>query len=228
MITPLQQTPIPLDPMRQQLTPPPPPIAPPPPRPADQPVQASEATKDKFNPKDNRDKKENSRREQALEDHERAETASKLRSAFLRLKDLKREAGAAADEGDAPRTRDLASEAATIAETIPPHVDLLDHPPAEAPHGLPKTTTTGYPDSEPMTLPEALTLARSGLGSAKEVVDIAAAVPHHPIIDRIAIGGMAKRVIGAMVEIETIASRAAARKAPPAPVRTTPHIDLEA
>ncbi|MDR3441297.1 hypothetical protein [Telmatospirillum sp.] len=225
MITPVLQTPIPLDPVRQQITPTPPIDPPAPPRPADQPLQASESTKDKFNPNTNDDR---NRRDQALEDQQRVETANKLRSAYLRLKDLKREAGAAADSGNASLAKEIAGEAATVAATIPVNVGIIALDAQEAARVAQQTATKAETtDDAAMNVPAALDIARAGLGSAKDVVEIAAEVPHHPVADRIAINEMRQQVLGAMADVEAIAGNVAA-DTPQVASPSADHIDMQA
>ncbi|MTJ80114.1 MAG: hypothetical protein F8N37_03690 [Telmatospirillum sp.] len=228
MITPVQQTPIPLDPIRQQITPTLPIEPPPPPRPADTPVQPGDSTQDNFSSRDGDGK---NRRGQALDDQQKAETANKLRNAYLRLKDLKREADAAAASGNAALARDLAAEAANVASTIPASVGIMGQGPAATSESAkPFVASAGGPspakdETTTPDLPAVLDIARAGLGSAKETVDIAANVPTQPVADRIAINEMRQQVLTAMANVETIANQTSSSE--PAPV-TTGHIDLKA
>jgi hypothetical protein len=233
MITPLQQTPIPLDPIRQQITPTTVPIEPPPPPPPTQmPVQASDATQDKFDPQSGDDR---NRRGQGLDDRQKAEYASKLRTAYLRLKDLKREADAAAASGDAALARDLAAEAANVASTIPATVGIIEESSRWEPvQSSPSTATTAGtaaatadPTPVEMDVSSALGIARDGLGSAKDTVDIAAGVPRQPVVDRLAINEMRQQVLTAMASVETIATRASDTTAQ-ATVGTNAHVDVRA
>ena len=237
MITPLQQTPIPLDPIRQQITPTTVPIEPPPPPPpAQMPVQASDGTQDKFDPQSGDDR---NRRGQGLDDRQKAEYASKLRTAYLRLKDLKREADAAAASGNAALARDLAAEAANVASTIPATVGIIQESTRwePAPSGqsatAATTTTTGTraapdaPTPDEIDVSGALDIARDGLGSAKDTVDIAAGVPRQPVVDRLAINEMRQQVLTAMASVETIATRASDTSTP-VTVKANAHVDVRA
>jgi hypothetical protein len=76
MIAPVQQTPLPLDPARQQITPVPIPVSPGPPRPADDPIRPSATPKDKF--KHEEGDKGGERRERAREQLQQAAAERKL------------------------------------------------------------------------------------------------------------------------------------------------------
>jgi hypothetical protein len=74
-----------------------------------------------------------------------------------------------------------------------------------------------------------LDLARSGLGTAKEVVDTAAAVPQQPIEDRRAIDSYMRSVMDAMAGVEALASTAADQAtAKSAAASTNGHLDIKA
>lgn len=219
MLTPLQQTPIPLDPVRQQITPIPP-IAPlPPARPADLPIQANETAQDKF---DRNSSADSGRQDQALEDQQRAETASKLRTAYLRLNELQREASAAVAAGDASLARELAGEAANVAQTIPANVGFIE----TAAQQIKAQGTSKAEVEDLVNVPAALDLARAGLGTAKDVVDTVASAPQHPLPDRIAIVDMRHQVLDAMASVEEIATRYADSQTS-APDNAV-HVDLNA
>jgi hypothetical protein len=224
MLTPLQQTPIPLDPVRQQITPTPPLEPPAPQRLADVPIQAADRPQDKFNPKND---KRGGRRDQAQEDRQRAETANKLRSAYLRLNELQQQAGAAFAAGDAMRAKELAAEAAQVAQTIPSNVGIIELQAQENSIGN-AANAAGEDELPALDMPAALDLARAGLGAAKTVVDSAADIPHHPVEDRIAIGGMKHQVLTAMADVETIAARVSDAQPPVVTFSRTGHIDVRA
>lgn len=220
MITPVQQTPIPLDPMRQQITPAPP-IAPPAPaRLPDTPVQAADSAQDKFNPKseDNRGQQY----EQELTDQQRTDTMSKLRAAYLRLHELQHDVNSAFAAGDASRAKELAAEAAEVAQTIPASVGILQLS-AQDNESAPSASGGGNGSDAPQTT--SFDIARAGLGAAKEVIEIAASIPYHPVEDRIAINGMRHQILDAMAGVEDIAAKVAAPIAAP---EDTPHIDFKA
>lgn len=220
MITPLQQTPLPLDPVRQQITPTPPVEPPPPLRQPDTPVQASDSSQDTFNQtsEDNRD----NRHAADLTAQQRIETFGKLRSAYLRLNELQREAGAALASGNASLAKELAAEAAGVAQTIPASVGFLQ---------MTSQVSTASPASDSTTevdLPASFDIARAGLGAAKDVIETAASIPYHPVADRIAINGMRHQVLDAMAGVENIAAQAAAFQAAAAPAEKTAHVDFKA
>jgi hypothetical protein len=220
MLSPLQQTPLPLDPVRQQITPTPPVAPPAPPGPAETPVKAADSSQDKFNPKSQDER--SSRQEQALTEQQRADIVSKLRNAFLRLNELQREANAAVTAGDASHAKALAAEAAEVAQTIPASVGILQLVAQESASSRSQSLQTG--DNSSLST---FDIARVGLGTAKDVVETAASIPYHPIADRIAIDGMRHQILDAMAEVEAIASTAAA---PRATVQTdgAQHIDVKA
>jgi outer membrane biosynthesis protein TonB len=208
--------------MRQQITPTPPVAPPPPQRPTEAPVQAADPSKDKFNPK--QDDTRGGRREQTVTDEQRASTMSKLRGAYLRLSELQREVGAAQAAGDATRAKELASEAADVARTIPASVGILLLAAQENGQDMPSSSGTAGGGA---SIPATFDIARAGLGAAKDVVESAASIPYHPIADRIAINGMRHQVLDAMAGVENYAANAAA---PATAILTggAQHIDLNA
>jgi hypothetical protein len=219
MITPLQQTPLPIDPIRQQITPTPP-IAPPaPPGLAETPVKAADNAQDKFNAKDQQD--QNNRRRQALTEEQRAETIGKLRNAYLRLTELQREADAAVTAGNASYAKELAAQAADVAQTIPASVGILQAAEQSAPQSPSESDNGG-------SVMSTFDIARAGLGTAKDLIEMVASIPYHPIADRIAIDSMRHQVINAMADVETIASNAAATLLAVARTVDPRHIDVKA
>ncbi|HXP95727.1 MAG TPA: hypothetical protein VN809_03380 [Telmatospirillum sp.] len=220
MLSPLQQTPLPLDPVRQQITPTPPVAPPAPPGPAETPVKAADSSQDKFNPKSQDER--SSRQEQALTEQQRAEIVSKLRNAFLRLNELQREASAAVTAGDASHAKALAAEAAEVAQTIPASVGILQLVAQESASSRSQSIQTG--DNSALST---FDIARVGLGTAKGVVDAAASIPYHPIADRIALDGMRHQVLDAMAEVEAIASTATSSRAT-VQADSAQHIDVKA
>lgn len=201
MITPLQQTPLPLDPIRQQITPTPPVAPPPPPNLTDTPVQAADSSQDKFTPEndDSRDEQRNS----DLTEQQRSDTVGRLRSACLRLHELQREVNSAYASGNAARAKELASEAAGVAQTIPASVGFLQPSTAD----IAKNDSLNAASTPTLTL--TFDVARDGLGAAKDVVDTAASIPYHPVADRIAINSMRHQVLDAMAGVENLAAKAA-------------------
>ncbi len=215
MITPLQQTPIPLDPMRQQITPTPPVAPPPPPRQPDAPVKAADSSQDRFSQtsEDNRDNQHAA----DLTAQQRTETFGKLRSAYLRLHELQHEANAALASGNASLAKELASEAAGVAQTIPASVGILQLSFQESAPAVPAE----------IDLPTSFEIARAGLGAAKDVVESAASIPYHPIEDRIAINAMRHQILDAMAGVENIAAKMAAHPTAPVAAEKPQHIDLK-
>lgn len=234
MLIPVQQTPIPFDPARQALTPPPPPEPPPPPRPADVPIQAGDTPQDQFSANANG----RGSGQSPADDQQRAAAADKLRSAYARLTQLQIDATAALQSGDAGRAKEVAQEAAQVAEfirttayTLPmsnvgaiqaaadqlaSHVQL-----GSAGGQLPALEGGGS------GVTAALDTARAGLGTAKTVVDTAASLPHHPEPDRLEINVLRKQVIDAMASVEAIAAAFAGPSQPSGSLSKT-HVDIRA
>jgi hypothetical protein len=224
MLTPVQQTPLPLDPARQQITPSPPVAAPAPPRAADVPVQPSTAPKDKFNPKDA--DRGSSGQYRARDNQKRAAIAGKLRAAYQRLIQLQTSAWAALKAGDAQWAKEAAQEAAYVATTIYETATALpvsdiDSIVLEANRLVSSSAATGGDSSGSSSfsagdsnagdtsVPTSLDIAWAGLGVAKDVMDTAASVPTQPFEDRVAISAMKKTVLGAMAGVETFAAKLA-------------------
>lgn len=222
MLTPVQATPIPLEPARQQLTPPLPEPPPPPPPQAEMPLQASDTPQDKFEQDGGQWK---NREDQAQQDQQRAEAVGKMRLAWARLNELRMQAGAALRAGDAARAKVVAQEAAMVASDIR---DLATSLPvvnvgaiqaaADQLAQLPQQSNlaaSAVPAPVTIDVPAALDTARAGLGTAKEVVDTAASIPYHPVEDRIAITAMRHQVMDAMAGVEAVAAKVADANTPP-------------
>ncbi|PKU21607.1 hypothetical protein [Telmatospirillum siberiense] len=197
MITPVQQTPLPLDPIRQQITPTPPVAPPPPPSLAETPIRAADSSQDKFSPEDDGNRDE--QRSNDLTEQQRNETVGKLRSAYLRLHELQREANTAYASGNATRAKELASEAAGVAQSIPASVGFLQ----------PAVAVLSQGSEGISSVAATFDVAREGLSTAKDVVDTAASIPYHPVADRIAINGMRLQVLDAMAGVEDLAAKTA-------------------
>ncbi len=219
MITPLQQTPLPLDPMRQQITPAPPVAPPPPPRQPDTPLQATDSSQDTFDSKSGDGS--NDQRDAERLDQQRSSSEGKLRSAYLRLHELQREVGSALASGSASRAKELAAEAAEVAQSIPASVGIIQVSVLESAQHTP-------PDDSPaLSLPASFDIARDGLGTARDVVEAAASIPYHPVADRIAINAMRQQVLEAMAGVEHIAAMAANAQTG-ASVEAAPRLDVKA
>ncbi len=210
MLTPVQQTPLPLEPARQQITPTPP-VEPPPPMPVAQaPLQPPSNPQDQFNPQSGSGGR--SPQDRAQEDQQQAETAGKMRLAWARLNQLQELATEAASSGNAHRAMEVAMEAAAVASDIR---DLASGLPIisvgaidAVAEQLAQQQSSGGGTSA-AAAPTILDSARAGLGTAKNVVDMAASVPYHPVEDRIAINGLRHQVLDAMAGVEAIAARIA-------------------
>ncbi len=214
MLTPVQQTPLPLEPARQQITPTPP-VEPPPPMPVAQaPLQPSANNQDQFDPQTGTGGR--SPQDRAQEDQQQAESASKMRVAWARLNQLQELATEAASSGDANRAKEVALEAAAVASDIR---DLAA--------GLPIVSVGAIDvvadqlaqkqlaaDGSTVDIASTLDAARAGLGTAKNVVDTAASIPYHPVEDRIAINGLRHQVLDAMAGVEAIAAQVADASTP--------------
>ena len=196
MLSPIQSTPLPLEPARQQLTPPPQAsLPPPPPPPAEQPLPPAATPKDKFAGKDGQqdNDEETTRRQQ----QQQLEVNRELNSAWARLTTLQQMARKALGEGDGQSAKLAAIEAAAVAASI-----------RDMANSLPGVSVGA------IDIPAALDSARSGLGTAMQVVDLAHAIPHHPVEDRIAITGARHQVVEAMAGVEAVAAELV-----PAPIR---------
>jgi hypothetical protein len=219
MITPLQQTPLPLDPMRQQITPAPPIAPPPPPRQPDTPLQATDSSQDKFDSKSG-DGSSDQRDAERL-DQQRTSSEGKLRSAYLRLHELQREVSSALASGSASLAKALAAEATEVAQSIPANVGVIQVSAQESTQQMPPDDTTT------LSLSASFDIARDGLGTARDVVESAASIPYHPVADRIAINAMRQQVLEAMAGVEHIAAMAAAAQTG-ASAEAVPRLDVKA
>lgn len=188
MLGPLQHFPIPVDPLRQQMSPPqptpPPQIATPP---GLQPLPPSDSGKDQFGRRQEEQSEDAAERE-ARRHQQRQEALRAYNNAWARLHLLRQIASGALDEGNGPQAREAAVEAAAVALSIRDLVNELHSVSAGA-----------------IEVPAALDSARSGVTVAKDVVDIANAYPAHPVADRIALNGARHRVIEAMAGVEAVA-----------------------
>lgn len=188
MLGPLQQFPMPIDPLRQQMTPP---VPTPPPQvvvpPGLQPLPPGDSGKDQFSRKQEEQSEDAAERE-ARRQQQRQEALRAYNSAWARLYALQQIARSALGQGDGPQAREAAVEAAAVAISIR---DLANELPG---------VSAGAID-----VPAALDSARSGVSAAKDVVDIATSYPAHPVEDRIAINGARHQVIEAMAGVEAVA-----------------------
>lgn len=188
MLGPLQHFPIPVDPLRQQMTPPqptpPPQIATPP---GLQPLPPTDTGKDQFGRRQEEQSEDAAERE-ARRQHQRQEALRAYNNAWARLHALQQIASGALGEGNGPQAREAAVEAAAVALSIRDLANDLPNVPAGA-----------------IDVPAALAGARSGVTVAKDVVNLAIGYPAHPVVDRIALNGARHRVIEAMAGVEAVA-----------------------
>lgn len=188
MLGPLQHFPIPVDPLRQQMTPPqptpPPQIAIPP---GLQPLSPSDTGKDQFGRRQEEQSEDAAERE-ARRHQQRQEALRAYNNAWARLHLLQQIANGALGEGNGPQAREAAVEAAAVALSIR---DLAN--------GLHNVSAGG------IDVPAALESARAGVTVAKDVVDVAISYPAHPVEDRITLNGARHQVIEAMAGVEAAA-----------------------
>jgi hypothetical protein len=190
MIGPIQNSPLPLEPARQQLAPPSPLVTQPPQPPslAEQPLPPSTTPRDKFSGKeDGGGADRDSARQQQQQDYE---TNKALNSAWVRLTALQHIAREALSAGNGPAAKQAAVEAASVAASIRNIAD-----------SLPGVSVDG------IDVPAAIDNARGGLGAALDVVDLAGKIRHHPVEDREAIGGAHTRIIDAIAGVEAVAAQ---------------------
>ncbi|HIJ39188.1 MAG TPA: hypothetical protein HPP80_09870 [Rhodospirillaceae bacterium] len=233
MLTPIQQTSLPVDPFRQHVTPPPPIPAPPPLPHSDIPVQPGATPKDKFL---NRDGGGGSGGQSAADKEEqRLEAADRLRAAYIRLQQLQEAAGQALRAGDAQQAKQVAEEAAQVATTIRDTADTLpitnvgaivaaanqmqSSAPSPSPNGS-DGSGSGSGGSIPGGGTDPIDTARAGLGAAKNVVDTAASLPQHGAADLAAFQDMRQQVLNAMAGVEVVAAKIADARQPPQPGST--------
>ena len=224
MLTPVQQTPLAYDPTRQHITPATPVIPTPPVRPADVPVQSSSPPEDQSNTQDGGSK--GSPGDQAAAQQQMNETAATLRGALARLTELRLQADAAASTGNTRQATLVAEEAAQVASSIRDATGTVPGtgtaPPAPPPAQPATQSGTGGQDDSgqnpsappsaapppaPIDAPAIIDLARSGLGSAKDVVDVTASLPQQPIEDSRAIAVYMSQIHDAMAGVEAIAAK---------------------
>ena len=188
MLGPLQHLPMPVDPVRQQMTPP---VPTPPPQvvtPAGlQPLPPSDSGKDQFSRKQEEESEDAAERE-ARRQQQRQDALRAYNSAWARLYALQQIAHSALGEGNGPQAREAAVEVAAVAVSIRELADQLPGVSAGA-----------------IDLPAALQSARSGVAAAKSVVETAIAYPAHPVEDRIVLNGARHQVIEAMAGVEAVA-----------------------
>jgi len=188
MIGPVQNTSLPLEPARQQLTPHQPVVTPPPQPPvAEQPIAASTTPKDKFAGKDG--EKDNDDADTKRQQQQQYAATRALNSAWVRLTALQQLAREALSVGNGPQAREAAMEAASVAAGIRDMANTLPG------------VSVGMVD-----IPAAIDSARLGVGTAMSVIDLADAIPHHPVEDRQAITGARHQVIEAMAGVEAVAA----------------------
>ena len=211
MLTPVQQTTLPLDPMRQQITPQAPVPVPPPPPQAEIPVQPGATPKDKFNPDGGG--RNSGGRDNTEQEQQKAQIADSLRAAYLRLTQLQEAASQALQAGNARQAKETAQEAAQVATTIQntvgqlPLVDFSAIAAAAQQMQQSQTPPPGSPPANTALDPASiLDSARAGLGTAISVVDTAASMPGHPVQDQMALDGMRQQVLNAMAGVETVAA----------------------
>jgi hypothetical protein len=189
MIGPIQNTPLPLEPARQQLTPHPP-AATQPPQPlpvAEQPLPPSNPHKDKFGARDG--EQDNDEAMTRRQQQQQYQATRELNSAWARLTALQQIARQALGAGDGPQAKEAAVEAAAVAASIRDMADTLP--------GI----SVGMID-----IPTAIDDARTGVDAAMQVVELAGSIPHHPAEDRQAINGARTQVVEAMAGVEAIAA----------------------
>jgi len=188
MLGPIQHISVSPDPLRQQVIPPAPTL---PPQPAvaagQQPLPPSDTGKDQFGRRQQEQSEDAADRE-ARRQLQRLEVMRAYNSAWARLYELQRIAHSAIGVGNGPQAREAAIEAAAMATSIRNMANDLP--------GL----SAGAID-----VPAAVDSARSGVGAAMGVVDIASTYPAHPVEDRIAINGARHQVIEAMAGVEAVA-----------------------
>lgn len=188
MLGPIQHLSVPLDPVRQQITPPQPTLPPQAATPPGlQPLPPGDSGKDQFS-RGQEEQSEDAAEREARRQQQRQEALRAYNSAWARLYALQQIARSALGEGDGPQAREAAVEAAAVAISIR---DLANDLPG---------VSAGAID-----LPAALNSARSGVTVAKDVVDIAIAYPAHPVEDRIVLNGARHQVIEAMAGVEAVA-----------------------
>jgi len=205
------------DPARQQMIPMPVvPVAAPEPAPT-APLPSSQATQDQFNPQD-----DNSRGQQGGNTGNQgwgAEALQNLRGQVYQAQQLRQQAMSALASGDTTRAREVAQQAAQIANEIRNTTQVMvtsglgyvemvvssTHTSALA--GTTDNISGGSTSGGEASM-SSLDFARSGLGSSKEAVDAASQIPHHTIEDRRTIDGARRQVLEAMAGVETIAANA--------------------
>ena len=159
MIGPVQNTSLPLEPVRQQLTPHSPAVTEPPqPLPMGQlPLPASTTNKDKFGAKDG--EKSNDEEADRNQRQQQYEANRELASAWSRLTTLQQIAREALGAGDGPQAKEAAIEAAAVAASIRDMADALP--------GISVSI---------IDIPAAIDNARSGVDVALQVVEAMAGV----------------------------------------------------
>jgi len=189
MLSPVQNSPLPLEPMRQQLVQPSPVVTQPPaPLPmAAQPLPPSDTPRDKFAGRDGQQSNDdalNQRRQQ-----QQYEATRELSSAWARLTVLQQMAHRALGEGNGPQAREAAIEAAAVASSI-----------RDMASGL-----AGV-DIGVVDIAAAIDNARTGISAAMQVINLADSHPDHVEDDRQAIRDARIQVLTASAGVESVAA----------------------
>ncbi len=214
-ITPVQQTPLPFEPARQQLTPPPPVNPTPAPQPATPAVTQSATPQDKF--QQGGGGGSGGQSGSAATDQQQQAVTQQLQAAYQQLQQLKQQASQALAAGDSKAATQAAQEAAQVAVSIEnitgaaPDVGLaaieIEVQQISAQNSTSSQSSTPSQLAAVGEQPTVIDLARAGLGTANDVVDTAASVPTHQVADRQSISGYKQTVLQAMAGVEAIAAR---------------------
>jgi len=232
MLTPIQNSPLPLEPVRQQITPQVPVQAPAPPPVAEVPVQASANPKDKFTPNDGG--RNSGGRDSGEEQQQQSQIADQLRAAYEQLTQLQQAAAQALEAGDAQRAKEVAQQAAQVANTIQSTVGLIPNADFGA---IAVAAQQQLQDSQSQSVsgggtsldvPAALDTARAGLGTAMSVVNSATSVPGQPTQNLTALDGMRRQVLDAMAGLEAVAARIVSVRTVSSGSGSTTHVNIVA
>ena len=196
-LNPVQQSAFAYDPARQLVTPPAPVQPAPPQVPQQAPIEASHTFQDKANTGKGGSRGTNGDQGSAQQE----QVAQQLQDALSQLEQLRAQANDALAIGDTLSAKNAAQSAAEVATSIQ---DLAGAAPntSVAENAVQQSADANTIPGDNGTV---ITLARTGVNTASDVVDTAAAISTHSDENRLAIAGYKRQVLDAMDAVEQAA-----------------------
>lgn len=216
LVNPVQQSPFAYDGARQLLTPPAPVQPPQPSQAPTAPIQQAQTFQDRSNTGQGSSRGTSGDQGSAQQE----QIKEQLAQALLQLEQLREQARAALVVGDTAAAKEAAQEAASVATSIrdltgaspsvnvPAIVADAQQVQKEAvPSGGGGSSSSGSGSTSDDDTSDVIALARSGVGTANDVVDAAASIPGLPAADVASIAGYKRQVLDAMAGVEEFASK---------------------